>query len=118
MQSDNATEPCDCLDRLPRLRQVCELLHDRVLLKAHADELTERAAAQVQRMHARNSLAEHGTDNYVIHSLAFLATRLRRDNPLTEAFDECKRIEDKISSNFENFYPDLLSYVADWKQQH
>ena len=93
-------------------------LHTLGKIAAHSDELTAPASQQVQRMHQRNSLAHHGTDAYLENALIHLSTRLKHDNPLAEAYAECRRLEPQVRRDFENFYPDLMSYVSDWKTQH
>ena len=83
-----------------------------------ADQLPARAMQQVQRMHAMNSLASHGEDRYLEGAFSHLATRLKRDNPLTEAFDECQQNYAALDTVFRAFYPKLQSFAEDWKQQH
>jgi acyl carrier protein phosphodiesterase len=87
-------------------------------IAAHSEELPAPASQQVQRMHQRNSLAHHGTEAYLENSLIHLSTRLKHANPLAEAYAECRRLEQQVRRDFENFYPDLVSYVGDWKTQH
>jgi len=87
-------------------------------LAARSNQLPAPASQQVQRMHQRNALAHHGTEAYLESSLVHLSSRLKHANPLAEAYAECRRLEPQVRRDFENFYPDLMSYVDGWKAQH
>ncbi|MDZ7686313.1 MAG: ACP phosphodiesterase [Gammaproteobacteria bacterium] len=56
-------------------------------------------------------------ETFVARALAHLGTRLSRDNPLDEAFDEFLRLEAELEGDFECFFPELMAFCQQWQQQ-
>lgn len=80
------------------------------------EEMPERAQLTMQRMQAANSLAHHGELVFVSNSFRHLATRLRRDNPLPEAFEASLPHLDHLGDRFTGFYPELMDFCDEWRR--
>lgn len=82
------------------------------------EHLDSRARATADRMCEARSLERYAEQTFVARALAHLGTRLRRDNPLDHAFDECRRIEAELERDFECFFPELLAFCQEWQARH
>lgn len=80
--------------------------------------LPEPAAAMAGRMQAMNSLAGHGSEEFLIHSFDRLSSRLRRQNPLDTAYDICRDLIPELDRDFHEFYPQLSDFCDEWKQRN
>ena len=78
-------------------------------------EMPERAQRTIARMHAANSLAQHGELVFIENSFKHLATRLSRENPLPEAFEASLPHLDAVGDRFTDFYPELIQFCDEWR---
>ena len=87
-------------------------------LIAHKNVLPERAFQNALRMHANNSLAHHGELAFIERSLTNLSGRLKRSNPLIEAYSHCQEQLPGLLNDFFVFYPELINFSEAWKHSH
>lgn len=80
--------------------------------------LPAKAEQTATRMQQHNSLAGYGNSAFVRNAFTHISGRLKRVNPLLNAFEQCSLHHDGLLSDLEAFYPCLMEYCDDWKQNH
>ena len=87
-------------------------------LIAHKNLLSVNAYQSALRMRANNSLAHYNESAFIERSLAYLSQRLKRSNPLIEAYPLCEEQMPKLIDDFFVFYPQVINFSETWKQNH
>lgn len=88
------------------------------MIMDHEHLLFDPALSTARRMHQYNSLAGYGNAEFVERSFAYLAGKLKRQNPLADAFDQYLWHKSGLTADFHQFYPELMAFCDDWKQSH
>ncbi|MFT7222381.1 MAG: acyl carrier protein phosphodiesterase [Candidatus Azotimanducaceae bacterium] len=79
------------------------------------EDMPERAAQTLTRMHASNSLARYGESIFVKNSFSYLAKRLKRENPLPDAFEASVPHLPVLSERFAEFFPEAMGFCDEWR---
>ncbi len=82
------------------------------------EQLPPNVVQTCERMRDRGVLQAYASDEFVARSYLHLSTRLTRSNPLNEAFAEFEQHKDDLAEDFEEFFPELISFCHDWKHDH
>ena len=69
-------------------------------------------------MHRVNSLAGYGSERFVRGAFDQLSTRMKRANPLGEAWIASQPHLAQIETDFREFYPQLMDFCDEWRQNH
>ena len=78
--------------------------------------LTDRALRTVRRMQQHNALAHYGSESFLAGAFESLAGRLSRANPLAQALEQCLAREKALREDFIEFYPALIAFSENWRQ--
>ncbi len=87
-----------------------------VIMETH--QLTDQAQRVANRMNAAASLQSYREEAFIPRSLTSIGQRLKRSNPLEEAHREYQRLEHELQADFEQFFPQLMEFVAEWQAQN
>ena len=84
------------------------------ILLANKEHLPEDAIKNCERMHENNVLSRYADSAFIDRSLAHLSTRLSRENPLAEGYGQFLNNQEKLCTDFEEFFPALRQFVDTW----
>jgi acyl carrier protein phosphodiesterase len=90
----------------------CEQAYEDVL--EQRDHLSPRAAETMIRMQSYGSLQDYIYEDYIERSLAHIATRLTRSNPLDQAFEQFQTHAQDLEHDFLEFIPDVKRFAFEW----
>ncbi len=76
--------------------------------------LSEEANRVIRRMAEYRSLEGYGSRQYVERSLGFISERLKRANPLKDAYREFEILEPELEQDFLNFLPEVDNFAQQW----
>jgi len=80
--------------------------------------LTDTAWQSASQMQKHNSLAHYGELEFLERSFIYLSGRLKRPNPLIEAYLHCKEQLPGLQEDLSIFYPDMIRFCDEWKRLH
>ncbi|HKI75050.1 MAG TPA: ACP phosphodiesterase [Pseudomonadales bacterium] len=98
------------------IQRFCDAVFE--ALSGHASLLPTRARTIAERMMASRSMEQYYRDDFVAGSFRSLAGRLKRDNPMAEAFTEFDRLRTELREDFVRFFPDLMAFTENWQQEN
>jgi acyl carrier protein phosphodiesterase len=84
------------------------------VLLGNREHLPALAIKACERMHDANALLNYRKPEFVHRSFCHLSTRLRRDNPLTDAYEQFLANRDELDSDFGKFFPALTRFADNW----
>ena len=84
------------------------------ILLGNKEHLPTLAVKTCERMHCSNELLNYRDPKFIDRSFRHLSGRLRRDNPLTEAYGQFLANRDELDSDFSEFFPELTRFANDW----
>lgn len=94
----------------------CDAVFD--ALDHHASHFPTRARHVAERMMASRSMERYDRDNFVQGSFTSIAGRLKRANPMEEAFGQFDQNRVELCEDFTIFFPDLLDFCERWQQEN
>ena len=88
------------------------------LLRQHDDELPEALRRLSRYLHARHLPAAYAEREMISEVLSGVGSRLQRSNPLARGLLEISRLEDELAQTFEAFFPQLVEFSQDWREDY
>ena len=83
-------------------------------LSQNREHLPPNAIKAFERMQCSNVLLKYRDPEFVDRTFRYLSGRLRRDNPLAEAYEQFLVNRDKLDSDFIEFFPELTHLSNEW----
>ncbi len=83
-------------------------------LLAHREHFPDNAIQSCERMYENNVLSRYVEPNFIDRSLKYLSTRLSRDNPLMEGYNQFLQNQEDLNLDFQEFFPVLQQFVDAW----
>ena len=84
------------------------------ILLGNEEQLPTAAIRACKRMRCSNALLNYRDPKFIDRSFKYLSNRLRRDNPLHEAYGQFLANKDELDSDFGEFFPQLTRFANDW----
>lgn len=84
------------------------------ILTVHHEMLPERLQMVLPRMVSQDWLTSYRELSSIDTALNRIATRLKRENSLTNSAEELKFHYEQLESDFRVFFPELIHYVQNW----
>ena len=85
------------------------------LLVDNSDHLPSEALEVAIKMRRVNSLANYGEVRFLENAFENISRRLTRKNPVADSVDSCLALLPDLQQDFQEFYPELMLYCADWR---
>ena len=85
------------------------------LLVDNSDHLPSEALEVAIKMRRVNSLANYGEVRFLENAFENISRRLTRKNPVADSVDSCLALLPDLQQDFQEFYPELMHYCADWR---
>tara|TARA_B100001971_G_scaffold185976_1_gene185619 strand:+ start:1128 stop:1745 length:618 start_codon:yes stop_codon:yes gene_type:complete len=83
-------------------------------LSQNREQLPPFAIKAYEGMQCSNALLNYRDPESIERSFRYLSGRLRRDNPLAEAYGQFLANRDELESDFIEFFPALAQFTLNW----
>lgn len=87
-------------------------------LEERSDILPDRLKQSLPAMIENDWLMSYRELRAIEAILARTSRRLRRENPVAQTMDDLLSNYDDLETEFKNFFPDLIEFVAEYKNQY
>ena len=84
------------------------------ILLGNKEHLPNLAIKTCERMHCSNALLNYRDAKFIDRSFHYLSGRLRRDNPLDEAYGQFLANRDALYADFSEFFPEVTRFANHW----
>ncbi len=86
------------------------------LLNAHFHQLPAGLQRFTRYARVTRVLARYGETEMLAQVYAGISQRLRHDNPVADGLAELQQHEQQLAATFDSFFPQLLSYAQQWRE--